>query len=143
MVTSHVGYVSNLSIRLCIISCKLGKSLYIQPQINVTPSYIRLTIVSAMSDVCGASNSTWSETLIESTSTPMTISSGIALAPVLISVLLQRCSRTSCGKLLHFVVNGSNLLNPLSRYIGMALICRYPVIPKFRAVSTCLSTWQL
>ena len=37
----------------------------------------------------------------------MTISSGMALAPVLICVLLQKYSRTSCGKLLHCVVNDS------------------------------------
>ena len=34
-------------------------------------------------------------------STPMAISSGMALAPVMISLVLQRCSRTSGGKLSH------------------------------------------
>ena len=65
------------------------------------PSNIRLAIVSARSDVCGASNSTWSDMFIESTSTPMEISSGMALVPVMISLLLQRCPSTSGGKLSH------------------------------------------
>ena len=51
--------------------------------------------------VCGASNSTWSDMFIESTSTPKAISSGMALVPVTISLLLQRCPRTSGGNLSH------------------------------------------
>ena len=39
-------------------------------------SNIRVAIVSAMSDVCGATNSTWFDMFIKSTSTPMAISSG-------------------------------------------------------------------
>ena len=40
---------------------------------------------------------------IESTSTPKAISSGMALVPVTISLLLQRCPSTSAGKLSHNV----------------------------------------
>ena len=39
----------------------------VQPQVNRIPFNRRLTIVSARSDVCGASNSTWSDMFIEST----------------------------------------------------------------------------
>ena len=38
-----------------------------QPQVNGIPSNRRLTIVSARSDVCGATNSTRSDIFIEST----------------------------------------------------------------------------
>ena len=75
----------------------------IQPQVNGIPSNIRLAIVSARSDICGASNSTWSDMFIESTSTPMAISSGMALVPVMISLLLQRCPSTSGCKLSHTI----------------------------------------
>ena len=64
---------------------------------------MRLAIVSARSDVCGASNSTWSVMFIESISTDMAISSGMALVPVTISLLLQRCPSTSGGKLSHHI----------------------------------------
>ena len=64
--------------------------MVVQPQVNGICSNIRLAIVSARSDVCGASNSTWSDIFIESTSTPMAILSGMALTPV-IRLLLQRC----------------------------------------------------
>ena len=96
-----MGCESNGSILLCISSCRLDKSWCVQTQGNGIPSTRRLAIVSARSDVCGASNSTWSDMFIESTSTPMAISSGMALVPVMISILLQRCSRTSGGKLSH------------------------------------------
>ena len=96
-----MGCESNGSILICIYSCRLGKSWCVQPQVNGIPSNRRLAIVSARSDACGASNSTWSDMFIESTPTPMKISSGMALAPVMISLLLQRCSRTSGGKLSH------------------------------------------
>ena len=102
--TGHlpVGCESNGSILLwCISSCKLGKLWCAQPQVNRITFIRRLTIVSAISDVCCASNSTWSDMFIESTSTPMAISYGMALAPVMISLLLHRCSRTSGGKLSH------------------------------------------
>ena len=36
----------------------------VQPQVNGIPFNRRLTIVSARSDVCGASNSTWSDMFI-------------------------------------------------------------------------------
>ena len=101
LATSPVGCESNGSILLCISSCKLGKSWCGQPQSNGIPSNRRLAIVSARSDVCCASKSTWSDMFIESTSTPMAISYGMALAPVMISVLLHRCSRTSGCKLSH------------------------------------------
>ena len=65
-----MGCESNGSILLCISSCRLGKSWCVQHQVNGIPSNIRLAIVSARSDVCGASNSTWSDMFIESTSTP-------------------------------------------------------------------------
>ena len=39
------------------------------------------------SDVCGASNSTWSDMFIESTSTPMALSFGMALVPVILLLL--------------------------------------------------------
>ena len=45
-------------------------------QVNGTPFNIRVAIVSAMSDVCGASNSSWFDMFIDSTSTHMAISSG-------------------------------------------------------------------
>ena len=67
-------------------------------------------IVSARSDVCGASNSTRSDMFIESTSTTMAISSGMALAPVMISKLLQRSSRTSGGKLSHILSKGEDVV---------------------------------
>ena len=91
LATSTVGCESNGSILLCISSCRLGKSWCVQPQVNGIPSNILLATVSARSDVCGASNSTWSDMFIQSTSTPMAISSGMALVPVMISLLLQRC----------------------------------------------------
>ena len=53
-----------------------GAQQCVQPQVNGIPSDLRLAIVSARSDVCGASNSTWSD-MFESTSTPMAISSGM------------------------------------------------------------------
>ena len=81
----HLWAVSQI-----ISSSRLGKSWCVQPQVNGIPSNIRLAIVSARSDVCGASNSTWSDMFIESTSTPMAISSVMALLPVMISLLLQR-----------------------------------------------------
>ena len=59
--------VSNGSKLICISSCKLGKSLSVQPLVNGITYSIRLIIVSAMSDVCGSSNSTWSDKSIEST----------------------------------------------------------------------------
>ena len=65
-------------ILICVSSCKLGKSCYVQPQVNGIPSNIRLAIVSPRSDVCGASNSTWSDTLIESTSTPIAYGMGFS-----------------------------------------------------------------
>ena len=51
------------------------------------PSNRRLAIVSARSDVCCASNSTWSDMFIESTSTPIALSSGMASVQVMISLL--------------------------------------------------------
>ena len=39
----------------------------VQPLVNGIPSSIRLAIVSAMSDVCGSPDSTWSDKFIEST----------------------------------------------------------------------------
>ena len=39
----------------------------VQPQVNGIPYNRRLAIVSARSDVCGATNSTWSDIFIEST----------------------------------------------------------------------------
>ena len=62
-----MGCESNGSKLLCTSSCKLGKSLSVQPLVNGIPSRIRLSIVSAMSDVCGSSNSTWSDNFNEST----------------------------------------------------------------------------
>ena len=53
-----LGYESNGCILNCVISCKLSKSWSVQPQVNAIPSNRRLAIVSARSDVCGASNST-------------------------------------------------------------------------------------
>ena len=106
--TSPVGCESNGSMILCFNSCTLGKPWSVQPQVNGIPSNRRLTIVSAMSDVCGASNSTWSDIFIESTSSPMAIASGMALTPVMISLLLQRCLRTSGGKLSHYVYTSIN-----------------------------------
>ena len=106
--TSPVGGESNGSMLLGISSCKLGKSWCVQPQINGIPSNRRLSIVSPRSDVCGASKSTWSGIFIESTSRPMAIASGMALAQVIISLLLQRCSRTSGGKLSHYICTSIN-----------------------------------
>ena len=40
----------------------------VQPQVNGIPSNRRLAIGSARSDICGATNSTWSDIFIESTS---------------------------------------------------------------------------
>ena len=45
--------------------------------------------------------------------------------------------------LLGAIILPFNLLNPLTQYIGLAPICRYPVGPTFRAGSTCLSICQL
>ena len=87
LATSPVGCESNGSILLCFSSCRLGKSWCVQDQVNGIPSNIRLAIVSARSDVCGASNSTWSDMFIESTSTPMALSSGMALVPVILLLL--------------------------------------------------------
>ena len=39
----------------------------VQPLVNGIPSSIRLAIVSAMSDVCGSPDSTWSDKFIDST----------------------------------------------------------------------------
>ena len=71
--------------------------------VNGIPSNIRLAIVSPRYDVCAASNSTWSDsdTFIESTSTPMAIAYRMGLAPVMIRLLLQRCSIPSDGTLSH------------------------------------------
>ena len=52
---------------LCLSSCRLDKSWYVQPKVNGIPSNRRLAIVSARWDVCGATNSTWSDIFIEST----------------------------------------------------------------------------
>ena len=95
-----LDYESNGCVLNCISSCKLSKSWSVQPQVNGIPSNRRLTIVSARSDICGASYSTWSDKLIESTCTPP-ISSGMALAPVMIRLLLNRCSWMCAGKLSH------------------------------------------
>ena len=62
-----VGCESNGSILLCISSCRLGMSWCVQPQVNGIPSNRRLAIVSVRPDVCGATNSTWSDIFIEST----------------------------------------------------------------------------
>ena len=96
-----MGCESNGSILVCICSCRLGKSCCDQPQVNGIPSNRRLTIVSARSDACVVSNSTWSDMFMESTPTPMALLSGMALVSVMISLLLQRCPRTSGGKLSH------------------------------------------
>ena len=107
------------SILLCISSCILGKSWCVQPQVNGIPSNIRLAIVFAKSDVCGASNSTWSDMFIESTYTPMAISSGMALVPVMISLLLQRCPSMSGGKLSHNNVHCIYNCTLLSMTVGL------------------------
>ena len=62
-----VGCESNGSILLCISSCRLGMSCCVQLQVNGIPSNIRLPIGSARSDICGTTNSTWSDIFIEST----------------------------------------------------------------------------
>ena len=101
--TSPVVCESNGSMLHGISSCKLGKTWCVQYQINGIPSNRRLPIVSPRSDVCGASKSTWSDMFIELTSSAMAIASGMALAQVIISLLLQRCSRMYGGKLSHYV----------------------------------------
>ena len=85
-----MGCESNGSVLICISSSKLGKSWCVQAHVNGIPFNRRLAIVSARSDVCCASNSTWSDMFNESTSTPMAISYGMDLVPVMISLLLQR-----------------------------------------------------
>ena len=62
-----MGCESNGSTLLCISSRRLGMSWCVQPQVNGIPSSIRLATVSARSDICGATNSTWSDIFIEST----------------------------------------------------------------------------
>ena len=92
-----LDYESNGCVLNCISSCKLSKSWSVQPHVNGIPSNRRLTIVSARSDICGASYSTWSDKLIESTCTPP-ISSGID-AP--------GCVLASCHiHCMHFVAHG-------------------------------------
>ena len=49
------------------VTCRLGMSWCVQPQVNGIPSNIRFAIGSARSDICGATNSTWSDIFIEST----------------------------------------------------------------------------
>ena len=63
----HLWTESNDSILLCISSRRLGMSWCVQPQFNGIPSNRRLAIGSARSDICGATNSTWSDIFIEST----------------------------------------------------------------------------
>ena len=58
---------SNGSILICISPRRLGMSCCVQPQVNRIPSNRRLSIGSAKSDICGATNSTWSDIFIEST----------------------------------------------------------------------------
>ena len=65
--TGHFTCALNGATLLCISSCRLGKSWCGHPQVNVIRFNRRLTIVSARSDVKGASNLTWSDMFIEST----------------------------------------------------------------------------
>ena len=63
----HLWTESNGSILLCISSYRLGMSWCVQTEVNGIPSNRRLVIGSARSDICGATNSTWSDIFIEST----------------------------------------------------------------------------
>ena len=67
LATSPVGCESNCSILLCTSSYKLDKTLSVQPQVDGIPFNRRKAIVSARSDVCVLSNSTWFDMFIEST----------------------------------------------------------------------------
>ena len=49
------------------VNCRLAMSWCVQPQVNGIPSNRRLAIGSTRSDICGATNSTWSDIFIEST----------------------------------------------------------------------------
>ena len=73
------GCESNGSILLCISSCRLGKSWCQWYPFQHTFGHC----FCKDSNVCGATNSTWSDMFIESTSTPMALSSGMALVPVI------------------------------------------------------------
>ena len=63
----HLWTELNCSTLLCISSFRLGMSWCVQPQVNGIPSNRRLAIGSARSDICCATNSTWSDIFIEST----------------------------------------------------------------------------
>ena len=109
-----MGCESNGSTLLCISSCRLRKSWCVQPQVNVIPFNRRLVIASARSDVCGASNSTWSDMFIESTFMRYGHSQGgstiITVNYKAIAILAH--SLHSCSQL---VRNLTNVQNELSK----------------------------
>ena len=104
---SDVETYEELDAMLTDISC-------VQPQINGVPSNIRLAIVSARSDVCGATNSTWSDIFIESTLMRYGHSkgglAGITLNDKAVAILTH--SLHSCSQL---VRNLTSVQNELSK----------------------------
>ena len=109
-----MGCESNVSILICISPCRIGKSWCVQPHVNGIPSNRRLTIVSVRSDVCGATNSTWSDIFNKSTFMRYGHSkgglTGITLNDKAIALLAH--SLHSCSQL---VRNSTSVQNEVSK----------------------------